>query len=300
MTISLLASIILSMKICIIGPKESREVKLLRAAAETRELECKRIDLIDVYFETKGTDFAAYHRKIELLDYDVFIFRVNSKYSWNILMLAEYLHQKGKKIVDGCLASERCFNEASLFKLAQNGVAQAETYQTVGIKSARDILMEIEHPITIKFEKTSKDGNKETKVIFSDDWTESYDLVRTNKNKEFTFRTVVNTDHYFKVYVIGDEVVGGLCKRLTEDTFKLNYSKNVKSKSITVTDAMADISLRACKALSIQIASVDLVVVDGQISILDVHRAPKFVKFQKLSNVDFADRVIQYCIDTKE
>jgi glutathione synthase/RimK-type ligase-like ATP-grasp enzyme len=277
------------MKICIVTPKTSREALTIKSEAESSGHECKRIYISDIYFEVNNNIFQVNHRKIELLDFDAFIFRSVENTLWQARLLAEYLLKNGKVIVDESLATERWTAPLAFYKLAENSIPQINTVFTMGLKTARDVLMDIEHPILIK---SNYDSTKH--VTMSEDWTDSYDMVRTTKQKQFEFQGFIDTDHYFKIYVIGDKVIGGLQKTIAKGELGLNDAKKVKSSAISVNQEMSDLAVRATKALKLEVSTVDIVT-DGEKSyVIGIQRAPAFLKFSKLSGINFAKEILDY------
>lgn len=280
------------MKICVFGPKNSPEIELLIGAAEELGHECKKAKLVDVYMETVDSKFKAEHRKLDLLDYDIFIFRGLNKNLSKGLVLAEYLHSMGKTIIDDCLVLDRWSYHYIPLKLSQHHISYFTEITAEGIKASRDILMEIEHPIVIKVENQEK----KNEIVFSDDWIDSYDFVRTTKANNFLFRKASEADFYYQIYVIGEEVVGCLKKTPIDEKFKLNYSKDVKTEIVNIDDGIRDTALKAAKVLNLDVASFDIVLEDGHPYILDANRAPRFVKFQKATEINFAQKVIEFAV----
>ncbi len=277
------------MRICVIGPKKSKESIKIKEIAEERGHTCRRLFMQDIYFEVDDSVFAAKHRKVELLSFDVFLFRAIDSTLHEALILAEYLQKQGKVVIDDCLASLRYFPLMTFTRLATQSIPVLNTAKTTGLKSARDVLMEIDHPILIKSEDAAQ-----KKITISEDWTESYDIVRTSKSKNFLFQQLVDVDHFFKVYVIGKKAVGGMKRVIQGDERLLQYSPNIKSENVELNAKLTELALNACSTLKVEIASVDIIVHSGKHFVLAVHRAPKFLRFQKLTGIQFGEEIVKY------
>jgi RimK family alpha-L-glutamate ligase len=279
------------MNICIIGPKDSKESLMIKSLAEEREYTCKRVYMPDIYFEVEGSIFKALHRKLDLMDFDVFIFRSVNKTMGEALVLAEYLHKNGKIIIDESLATERQLPLIQNYKLAQKNILQLDLYQTNSLKSGRDVLMEINHPILIK-----TNAGDDNSIMISEDWTDSYDHVRTDKQKSFLFQQYVKTNTYARVFVIGGKVIGGISKEIMEEEPKMNHSRWAKNRKLEVSHEVATIASSACEALGYEIASVDILEHDGKHYVLGVHRSPRFTIFQRVTGINFAEKILDYAV----
>lgn len=278
------------MNLCIIGPKDLPETIQLKAQAEELGYSCKRISLLDIYIEIKANELSVKHRKIELLDFDVFIFRSIKANPANAVLLAKYLKQRGKTVIDEALTEDIPSPDLFSFKLAEVNLPQIERIRTISLKAARDVLMEIEHPILIKY----TDDNNKTKITFSEEWTDGYDLVRTTKNRNFLFQKYLPTKSYYHVLVVGKQIVCGLEKISRNSIAKLNYSEKLETSCVELPDAVKTLAIQAVSVLKINIAAV-LIALDGESpTIIDVIRAPKFTNIQKEFNVNIAKEILQY------
>lgn len=277
------------MKLCIIGPKDSNETAQIKILAEDRGYECKRVYMPDIYFEISGGEFNVHHRKFELLEFDVFLFRGISKNLSEALLLAKYLSDKGKVIVDDSLARNH-YDNLNLYKsFIKNNIPQLNQYQTNSLKAARDILMEISHPILIK----SNDNNRKN-IVISEEWTDSYDLVRTSKEKKFTFIEYIPARSFYRVFIVGDEVIGGLHKEILDDEPKLDHSIKTKNRVADLSEEIKDVALRASRAAEFEICSVDILPDPTSNYVLNVKRAPRFTKFERVTGIDFVGKMLDY------
>lgn len=279
------------MKFCVIGPKDSKESLLIKNLAENQGHVCKRVYMPDVYFEVDDSQFHAIHRKIELLDFDVFIFRGITKHEQEAELLAKYLVSQNKVVIDESLTSGVLTPLSVAFKLAKNEIPQLNLYQTNSLKAGRDVLMEIDHPILLR-----ANGQSSKEMSISEDWTDSYDIVRTNKLKHFTFQQYLKAPSYMRIFVIGNEVIGGLQKEIMEDEPKLNHSKWTRNRKLEVTSEVAELAQSASSAVGYEICSVDIVTYENKQYVLGVQRAPNFTVFQKVTGIDFAEKIITYAV----
>ncbi len=292
MTILNFTAIIRNMNICVIGPRDSKESLTIKTLAESQGHLCKRVYMPDIYFEVEHSKFFARHRKLELMDFDVFIFRSINKVINEALLLAEFLHNNGKVIVDESLVTSKQLPLLNSYKLAQNNIPQLNLYETNSLKSGRDVLMEIEHPVLLMSNTEEKKS-----MSISDEWTDSYDVVRTSKQKKFIFQQYIPALSYVRIYIIGGEVIGGIQKDIMEEEPKLNHSRWARNKKIEVADEIAQLAIDASTALNYEISAVDIVIHSGHKYVLGVHRSPRFSIFQRVTKINFAEKMIDYAVN---
>lgn len=278
------------MNICIIGPKKSKATLKIKLAAERRNHVCKRIQLIDVYFELKDNKVIVNHRKFNLQEFDVFLFRtINPAEKEEAITLAKHLKEMGKIVIDECL-EEVCLNDyETLVNLAKANIPMLNIIRTSGLKAARDILMEFPHPILIKPLEEDKE-----RYIVSEDWTDSYDIVRTEKTKRFEFQELVQADYFVKVFVIGNKIVGAIKKNILENDLRLNFAAKTRSEKFEADEALKGFALKVTDTLKYEIASVDFVMKNNTPVLIAADRSPKFKIFDKFAEKKFAESVIDY------
>lgn len=283
------------MNICIVGPRKSKATLKIKLEAEKRDHLCRRIQMIDIYFELVNNEFFVNHRKINLLDFDIFIFRkINSQEKNEAITFAKYLKSKNKIVIDDCLGE--CFlNDYEIInKLSEEGIPQLNIIRTSGLKTARDILMEFPHPILIK----PLDESKERYSI-SEDWTDSFDIVRTEKSKRFEFQELIEADFYIKVFVIGDKIVGSLKKNILDNDLRLNFAPKTKSQKYEVTEEIKDLVLKTTKVLNYEIASIDLVFRNKKPIIIGIERSPKYQIFNRIFDEKFEKLIVDFLENKK-
>ena len=278
------------MNICIIGPKGSKVSLQIKLRAEERGHICRRIKLSDTYFAIENNKFTAKHRKLELKDFDVFVFRTIANVDKEIAStLAQYLSSQGKKVLDPRLTKRSDTNLSYTYELVTNNLPVLETVITSGLKSSRDVLMDLAHPIIVK-----PDQSRKERFTVSYDWTDSYDIVRTESSKKFEFQQLAESDKFIRVYTIGNEVIGGLQKTITAHDNKLNYSDKFSNEVIEINNEISSLCKKINKVLDLTFTQIDLVEVDGEYKIAEVKRAPDFRLFTKLSGINYADKLIDY------
>lgn len=278
------------MKVCIIGPKKSKSSLRLKLAAESRGYICKRLQLIDIFFEIQNNLFLAKHRKFDLLDYDIYLFgtilpgEINEAFT-----LAKYLRQDQRIVIDNGVTYGYLNNYEIYQRLSQESIPTINRVITTGIKTARDVLMDFQHPILIKpLDQTKK------RCTVSEDWTESYDIVRTEKTKKFEIQELLESKEYFRAFVVGNKVVGVLKRRVLEDDLRLNHACKAQSEVCEVTNELNELAIKSASAIKYEIASVDITYKKENLVVLNIERVKRFSLFNKFFERKFEDLIIDY------
>lgn len=277
------------MNIGIFCVKDSIAAAKIKVEAESRGHTCRRMRVGDLFVEVSSEGIKVEHRKFDLNEFDIFIFRkVNSAESEIASIAAKYLHDKGKKIIDESVLIPN--NDIlDLEKLSKANLPLLKRVITPSIKSSRDVLMEFEHPVIVKPLDLSPE-----RYTYSEDWTESYDIVRTEKSKKYEIIQAINTDTYTRVYMVGFDVIGAIKRRGTDPEKKLNLAKKTLNQIVELSGDIKAVCSRAAKTVSYEICSIDIVEDNEEIKIIELDRSPKFSTFNKLFNPKFENYILNY------
>jgi glutathione synthase/RimK-type ligase-like ATP-grasp enzyme len=279
----------LGMNICIFCNQDSKSATTIKDEAERRGYVCKKLLISDLYIEFEDEVITVQHRKSNLSEFDLFIFRNNDYSQGDIISFAtKYLVSKGKKVINfGALSTNNNFIIFNKFQ--ENEIRLLKRFFTTGIKAARDVLMEFEHPIIVKPLDLPKD-----RYTYSEDWTESYDIVRTEKSSRYELIHVPKTQEFIRVYTIGHKVVGALKKINNEYDQKLNVGKKYLC-SIYEPDAnLRELAEKSSLIAECEICSFDFVKSNNEWYLIDFNQSPLFLSFNKLSKDKFENLILDY------
>lgn len=96
-----------------------------------------------------------------------------------------------------------------------------------------------------------------------------------------------------RAMVLDGKILGSM-RRLSERDFRTNVSRDARAESYTLTDAEAELALRASQTVGTRFAGVDLLYGrDGRCYVIEVNAVPGWRAFQKATDIDVADRVIE-------
>lgn len=276
------------MKLCILGSRNASETVLIKTEAEKRGHECRRVSLEDIFVEIDTSSLKIQHRKTDLYSYDVYLFRAGKKFSVYYNLLADRLSKKGKTVIDEAVGNTDLYAKPSHLLLAEHAIPQIKKVVTSGIKTARDVLIEIPHPIIIKSEDTKNER------IYSDDWTDSYDTARTSKSKSFSFIEALPVNTYYSVYVVGEDIIHTTLKTVAKHDKRLHLGKLINVETVECTESMSRRVHQVRNCLGFEIMRVDLALKENECIVLDVKKYPAFSTLEGNTGAIIAEHIVKY------
>lgn len=95
-----------------------------------------------------------------------------------------------------------------------------------------------------------------------------------------------------RILVLGEEAVAGMYR--VSDNWKTNISAGGKEKSLELTQELKTLAIEAAKAVKTEIAGVDIIESDEGYQVIEVNSIPGFTALQRVSNIDLAEKIIDY------
>jgi ribosomal protein S6--L-glutamate ligase len=100
-----------------------------------------------------------------------------------------------------------------------------------------------------------------------------------------------------RVLLLEGQVLGGMKRRSTSD-FRTNVSRDAVAESHSVSERERDFALRAAAATGASFAGVDLLYDrSGELHVIEVNAVPGWRAFQRVTQIDVAERVIDLLAD---
>ena len=102
-----------------------------------------------------------------------------------------------------------------------------------------------------------------------------------------------------RILVVGGKAVGAIELWPREGDFRANVHLGGKNRAKDLSPELADIALRATRAVGLDIAGVDLILdQNGRINVLEINYSPGFRGMEAASRLDMAGRIIHYLVHT--
>lgn len=98
-----------------------------------------------------------------------------------------------------------------------------------------------------------------------------------------------------RIFVVGDEVIAG-SYRMAEHWIT-NVARGAKSLPCPITPEIADISLRATRAVGLDLAGVDLIETDEGMQVIEVNTGAEFKGLIQTTDIDIPGKIVDYVVD---
>ncbi len=98
-----------------------------------------------------------------------------------------------------------------------------------------------------------------------------------------------------RIFVVGDEVIAASYR--TNEHWITNVARGAASKPCPVTPEIADISLRATRAVGLELAGIDLVETKDGYLVIEVNTGAEFKGLIQTTDVDIPGRIVDYVVD---
>ncbi|MBN1263619.1 MAG: hypothetical protein JW991_04660 [Candidatus Pacebacteria bacterium] len=106
---------------------------------------------------------------------------------------------------------------------------------------------------------------------------------------EFFYQPLIRSHYYWRVLVLGEQVLGIMRRKTNSRFFKNGFVKNVSDQKLK------EAALRAAAAINAEFAGVDLLAdQNGEPLVIEVNRTPQFKIFEKKQNINIAEKLVNY------
>ena len=217
------------------------------------------------------------------------------------IYLAKRLEAKGLRLFNSATAVEICDNKI-LTALSLNGVVRTpktviapKTFEGINyckkdfLKKAAAILG---LPLVIK----EAYGSFGKQVYLATSYEEVESIVNGLGCKEFLMQEYVQSSHGrdVRVNVVGGKVVSAML-RYNKNDFRSNISNGGYAQPISLTDKQTEVAIKACKAIGLDFAGVDILFgEDGEPIVCEVNSNPHFESSYNCTGVDMGVEIIEY------
>ena len=289
------------MRIMTLGSPDTDETRMIVDAARERGHEAYAGKIYDLYFEVKDSVFKAYHREVDLLSYDAFIFRGISSSTpeksqlFNALILARYLYDNGKIVLDEKLATDRVFPTKIPYTRTKNGVSVPDTVFTLGENVTKKYLKNAQYPLIIK----SITGSKGRGVFLAQNYLEAKKIISENDQKRFMFQEYIPTRFDVRIFIVNGKIMGAMRRDAADGDFRSNIAQGGSSSIFDLSQRpdVSELALKAFKAANMEVAGVDIMINNEKLYVLEVNRAPQFKGFYAATGINVAVEIVKYLED---
>jgi len=98
-----------------------------------------------------------------------------------------------------------------------------------------------------------------------------------------------------RLFVVGDRVIAGMYREALN--WKTNVAQGAKPKPLKPSEELAELALRACKALGCEVAGVDILEGPDGMLVTEVNSQPGWRGLQSVTKVNIAEAIVDYVIE---
>jgi len=98
-----------------------------------------------------------------------------------------------------------------------------------------------------------------------------------------------------RVLVLGDNAIAGMYR--VGSSWKTNIHAGAQPKPLKLSEELKDLSIRAAHATKTEIAGVDLLETEKGLRVIEVNSIPGFTALQKVSEVNLAEKIVDYYLN---
>lgn len=280
------------MKLLIIGSKKSRESKQLVKEAITRKHTVRLVPIKNLVFKKTGKDLKVYWKNNDISYYDVVLFRAINQHINEAGIAARYMQKMEKVPVDKVVADYIYdFHKLLMHEcLSQKSIPQPKTFQVLDIKGLKTAIKELKLPLIVKYIK----GLRGKQVYRFDSKKEIVNFFKNKKNYNFLIQEWLPQKKYYRIFVIGKRVIGAIERLSLKCKNRPILSLPKRSKETIVDKRVKGLAIKAARACKTEIAGVDIMYKNNKPLVLEVNRSPRFYRFQKVTKINVAKKIIKY------
>jgi len=216
------------------------------------------------------------------------------------LLLAQWLYERKKVIVDERLATKRYLptKASTSFNLAKHVLPQPKTVQPFGLNSAKRYLKKIKYPVVLK----DAWGRQGRRVFLAKDYKDAIKYAKQMRESKISFliQEYIPVNYDIRVIVVGNQAIGGMKRTAPKNDFRSNLAVGGSAKPVEISSSLSDIAVKAAKACEIEIAGVDVLQHKNDFYVLEVNRCPQFRGFQTSTGINVAREIVIYLEDKFE
>lgn len=178
--------------------------------------------------------------------------------------------------------------------LANNGLPVPKTFFLGKYNTEKthilveNYISEFNFPLIIK----ATNGSKGEWVFKCNSKEQIYEVMKKDPHREFLMQELLGNKEDIRVIALDGKILGGMLKKAQGEEFRTNVAQGGVTEVFEVNEEISKIVLKACKILNINFAGVDIILDNGKPYILEVNNVPQFEGFQKVTNINVAEKLI--------
>jgi RimK family alpha-L-glutamate ligase len=273
-------------RIAIFTKTNLQDYRIIKLKEEIKNY--NNISIIDIEKE----NIFPYNEKI--LNYDLYYFFVGSNFLSDIHILARYLEQNEKKVINTIHIKESIISKTLFYGMLNKYIKIPEFMKIYSIDNIEYVINKIGFPMIIKHqfihrgEFVHKIDNEKELYNF----LEKYLLEKKINIKNLIFQKYIPYEKDIRIIFIGKPI--GAMERINKDSFKANISQGGYGKEYKLDQEIIDIGYKIMEKCDLQIFAFDLLLKDNQYYLIDLHHIFQYEGFDKYLNKNITKEILDY------
>ena len=286
------------MKIAILGKQKTWYTRALQTAFKVRGIEAPCFPVTSLVGSTGSKSRLSIGNE-SLEDYQAVLVRsIPGGSLEQIIYRMDALHRLenvGVRILNSPSAIERGVDKYYTLTLMEDeGLPVPRTIVTERFDDAMDAFDELGRDVVVK----PLFGSEGRGMIRVSDRDTAYRVFRALELGRYVYYQQVYVPHGcadIRVFVVGDTAVAAMMRR--GKTWKTNISNGARAERLRPDKRLADMSVRAAKALGAEYAGVDILPMEGGgYSLIEVNTIPGWKGLKEATGFDAAESLVDYVL----
>jgi gamma-F420-2:alpha-L-glutamate ligase len=246
---------------------------------------------------TTDRDWRAEYAGGKLPRPDFIVPRTGAETSYFTLAVLRQFERMGVMMINGAEAVEACADKLQTLQLlSASGLPIPRTILAKFPVDVDIIEQELGFPVVVKTLRSTRGAG----VVLCQDREQFHNFVSllgdANPSADFIFQKYIRSSHGrdVRLLVIGDRIVATMERRSRDGGFKSNISLGGYGVAIAPPPDMADLALRAARALRLDIAGIDILYDQNGYRICEANSSPGFEGLEKVCRISVPDKVLDF------
>ena len=280
------------MKIAILGSPDTYESKRIEKEAKRLGHKARCLHFYDLVLSI-APKLKFYFRGRDILKFDAFIFRGMTKHLSQALLLAGYLKENKKIVIDDRLSTGRYITSkiSSSIKFNKAGLPIPKTIQPLNINEVKAQAKALGFPLIVKKQMSSKGQG----VMLAKNFKELEKIVKNEDLSLLFLQQYIPSNFDIRVLVLGDKALGAMKRTAKKGDFRSNVAQGGTAEVYPLNEKIKSLAISAAKASGNEFAGVDIVIDSkNRPYILESNRAPQFEGFEEATGINVAQEIVKY------
>lgn len=228
----------------------------------------------------------------------IYVRTIKTRY-YEMAILATYASHFGVRVVDKCLSDGNRISDAKIYQILHSHMHDVKVPRTVyGTDTSLVDQADLFGTWPLVFKVMGLHRGQGVFLVNSKEEIRKLmdQFMETKESKNFILQEVIKYIADYRIFVIGNNVLGAIQRIPSKGEFRANVSRGGTAKAIeNLNPKLAKMAVDAAKAMKLDIAGVDFLEdADGNYYLLEINRAPQYKGFTQATGINVREEVFKY------